>query len=217
MTPSKIGILLFCIFISINLVFINYKLFILKPPEPQAVSVTQTTPQSVLIQKQTSESSCTPSCLTSIREATASIALTAPTVSPTRTSASVSKPTPNSVREYFIPLGTGAGSPTEWAEITTVQSWIDSSQYSNIKSVVFETAVQVPDHNQIVQVRLYNLTDKYIVGSSELQFENANIAAVKSSGSIQLGTGNKLYVVQMKTQLGYTTNISNARIRITTN
>ena len=76
--------------------------------------------------------------------------------------------------------------------------------------------MHVPNANQIVEVRLYNETDKYIVGNSEFLYPSGTTQNFRIA-EIQLGSGAKTYKVQMKTQLQHTAVIDQARIHITTN
>ncbi len=125
-----------------------------------------------------------------------------------RTSGSAS-----SSKEYFVPLGSGTGTSKEWADVSGAQAYIDSTLYPAGKTVTFEVTLTIPAGNQIVWVRLYNATDKHPVWFSELSMEGSGPRAL-ISGPITLDSGKKLYVVQLKTQLGTLTNVLQSRIRI---
>jgi hypothetical protein len=118
-------------------------------------------------------------------------------------------------REYFVPLGAGSSTAGDWTNISGAQSYIDSLQYRRIKKVVFEVTVQVPTGNQTVSVRLFNATDRHPVWFSDVFMDGAGPVLLTSS-PITLDSGNKLYQVQAKTQLGYPANVSQSRIHITT-
>lgn len=123
------------------------------------------------------------------------------------------------VKEYFIPLGSGIGSGTEatgdWEDVSGVQAYIDPSQYGKIKQITVETTVYVPTGNQKVWIRLVNSTDGRAMEGSELSMTGTG-PTVLTSPPITLDGGNKLYKIQMKTQLKYSANITQSRLRITT-
>lgn len=116
-------------------------------------------------------------------------------------------------RESLITLGTGTSASTEYENVPTTQVYIDPSKYGTIKSVKFEVSIAVPTANQYVYVRLYNITDKNPVWNSEM-YMSGGPSAFLESGSITLASGNKLYVVQVKSQLKHQTNLNQARLRI---
>ncbi len=202
-------------FIAINLFFINVKLFdnIYNGKSAAFTYVVSPTP---LPQVTTPSNLCPNNCLNIIKDATASQKLS-PTIALTQTVKIIQPTQRPTVREFFIPLGTGTTSSDGWTDVPGAQAMIDTAQYSAIKSITFEAAVYVPDHNEGVWVRLYNSTDNYAIGGSELYFVDGNSSALLNTGSISLGSGNKLYKVQMKTQLKFPANLTNARIHLLTN
>jgi hypothetical protein len=118
-----------------------------------------------------------------------------------------------SSKEYFVPLGSGSGSSTEWADVSGAQAYIDSTLYPAKKTVTFEVTLGIPTGNQKAWARLYNATDKHPVLFSEMSMEGSEPQALVSS-PITFDTGKKLYIVQLKTQLGVLTNILQSRIHI---
>lgn len=211
----RIFIVVTLLFIAANLYFINVKLFdnIYNVKTAAFTYATSPTPEptapSLL---------CPNNCISIIKEATASKQVAKTTPSPAVQTAVVLTQAPAlQVREFFVPLGTGTSSSDSWTDVPGAQAMIDSGQYSGIKSVAFEAAVHVPDHNEGVWVRLYNSTDNYSIGGSELYYTDGNASTLLSTGAISLGSGNKLYKVQMKTQLKFPANLTNARIHILTN
>jgi len=118
-------------------------------------------------------------------------------------------------KEFIVTLGSGSNITDEWTDVTGVQSYIDSSQYGKIKKVTFEATVHVPTGNQKIYVRLYNVSDSHPVWFSEMWMEGTG-PRLLTSEPITLGTGNKLYQVQMKSQLKFKTDLVTSRIRITT-
>ena len=94
-----------------------------------------------------------------------------------------------------------------------VAAYIDSRLYGKVKKVMFEASVSVPSGT--ASVRLFNATDKHPVWYSELSMSGSGPELLVSS-PIFLDSGNKLYQVQMKSQLGATTNLLQARVHIIT-
>lgn len=175
---------------------------------------------------QTNPQTCAPSCLAEIDKAIAPLKITITSI-PRKQTNQVSQTTyvvqpttatqkTSSVQEFFIPLGSGSSSAADWSDVTGVKAEVDSGKYGNIQKVLFEASVHVSNANQIVEVRLYNETDKYIVGNSEFLYPSGTAQNFRIA-EIQLGQGAKIYKVQMKTQLGYTASLDQARIHITTN
>jgi hypothetical protein len=125
----------------------------------------------------------------------------------------IQTPVTASVKEYFIPFGSGQNSSDDWQNVTGLQTYIDSSKYPNIKSVVFEASVHIPTGNESANVRLFNATDKHPVWFSDVSLAGGD-AQFLISQPISLDPGNKLYQVQMKTQLQYPAMLDQARIHI---
>ncbi len=121
----------------------------------------------------------------------------------------------SAAKEYFVPLGTGTNATGDWTDVAGASAYVDTAQYPKIKNVVFEATVSVPTGNQTVYVRLFNATDKHPVWFSDVSM-NTTGPLLLTSSPITLDKGNKLYQVQMKTQLKFTANLSQSRIHITT-
>ena len=117
------------------------------------------------------------------------------------------------VKELYIPLGTGVNNTTDWVDVKGAAAYVNSGSYGTMKKVTFEASIGVPSGNQTAYVRLYNATDKHPVWYSEMSMVGAGPELLLSP-SITLDSGNKLYQVQMKSQLGATTNLLQARIHI---
>jgi hypothetical protein len=121
----------------------------------------------------------------------------------------------DTAKEYFIPLGSGSNLSDNWTDITGAEATIDTSQYRQIKKVIFEATIQVPTGNQTVWVRLFNVTDKHPVWYSEISM-NGTGPILLTSQPISLDVGNKTYQVQMKNQLQFTASLNQSRIRLQT-
>ncbi len=126
-----------------------------------------------------------------------------------------SNATSNSVKEYFVPLGSGTNVTDDWADVSGASAYIDTAAYGKMKKVTLEATLSQSVSSQKIWVRLYNTTDKHPVWYSEISTDNAGPTLLTSS-PISLDKGNKLYQVQMKTQLKGVTNLTQSRIHITT-
>lgn len=135
-----------------------------------------------------------------------------PPVTPTQTVPTSSNTSVEpAIKDYYIPFGTGTNQTSDWTDVPGMQAVIDFGNYTNIKEVYFEVNVNIPTGNEIVWVRLYNLTDKHPVWYSEVSTTNNDYVF---SSPIVYDTGTKVYQVQMKTQLQYPANITLARVHI---
>jgi hypothetical protein len=142
---------------------------------------------------------------------------TKPNVLGTTSTASSSAGITNSTnKELYVPLGTGINTTTDWTDVKGAAAYIDTKLYGKLKKVTFEASVGVPSGNQTAYVRLYNATDKHPVWYSEMTLSGSG-PELLTSLAIMLDSGNKLYQVQMKSQLGATTNLLQARVHIITN
>ncbi len=156
--------------------------------------------RNVLGKSTDTASACPAACVTEIKKQ----------VNASKTTSSA---TSGSVKESFIPIGTGSVTSDEWTDVPGLQVIIDTAQYGTIKEVTWDASVH-SDANQIVQVRLYNATDKHPVWYSDFTFNNSIVAGSQTSPKITLDAGNKAYIVQMKTQLKYQATLDFSRIRI---
>lgn len=143
-----------------------------------------------------------------------------PTITPTLTSTPTPSPTnaPTStpgLREYYIPLGQGNGSYTDWTVIPGMGAKISLSNYGKIEKVYFEATVRIPTGNQTVYVRLYNSSNQQNIVNSDLTLSSGTPTLLTSKEISLTDTKDEnLYQVQLKTQLGSATYIDQARLRI---
>lgn len=136
------------------------------------------------------------------------------TVTPS-TSPSVT-PTPPT-REYFIPLGQGSGTYTDWTVVPGIGAKINVTSYGKIEKVYFEATVRIPNGNQTVYVRLYNASSSQNITNSDVTLSSGTTTLLTSPAISLTDTKDEnLYQVQLKTQLGSTTYIEQARLRIVT-
>lgn len=121
----------------------------------------------------------------------------------------------NTAQEYFVPLGTGSTSASDWTDVVGMQANIDSTLYKKIKSVVLEATISIPTGNETAYLKLFNQTDKHPVWFSDVSVTGGTTQLVVSS-PITLDSGSKTYQIQAKTSLSYPANINQARIHIIT-
>ena len=159
--------------------------------------------------KSTVIDTCGANCKEEIEKQIAQSSINSPSV---KTQTTISAP---SVKEYFIPLGSGSSAASDWEDVPGAQAYIDSTAYGKIKTVTFEASLYTPTDNQIAYARLFNITDKHPVWNSDVSIEGGT-PQLKISSPINFDSGSKLYGVQMKTQLQSRTNLESARIHITT-
>jgi hypothetical protein len=213
-SPFKFFLILFSVLILINLVYIDMVLFLDKETDitKKLNSLNPSpSPSSQSLSKKELDI-CPQSCIAQIQEATASLKLSSsPSITPTQISVSS-----GARGEFFIPFGSGSGFSGDWEDIEGLQVYIDSTNYKGIQKVTFEASVRIPTGNQTAYVRLYNKTDKHPVWFSEVSITGGT-PQLLISDSITLDGGNKLYQVQMKTQLKFLTILDQARIHIITN
>lgn len=141
------------------------------------------------------------------------ITTTTPTVAqPSPTPIIIIKEAPaSSIKDYYIPFGTGSNQTDDWTDVSGLQATIDFGSYQNIKEVRFEVSVNIPTSNQTASVRLFNETDRHPVWFSEVVTTN-NVYTV--SAPIVYDNSPKVYKVQMKTQLKFLANLTLSRIHI---
>jgi len=197
-------IFIFLIIIIGNLFIIDVVLFSGKNTNTHTSSTISPPTPKLIAEKQ--ESTCSTACQQEIKRATA---ITAVTPAP------VTQTTIISGKEYYIPLGSGSSTSSDWADIPGAGGYIDNTAYGKIKTVTFETSLYTPTGNQTAYARLYNVTDAHPVWNSDVSIEGGT-AQLKISSPITLDSGSKLYQVQMKTQLSSRTNLENARVHILT-
>lgn len=117
-------------------------------------------------------------------------------------------------KESIIPLGSGTNATGDWTDVAGTSVALDSAQYGTIKKVTFEASVGVPTGNQRAYVRLYNVTDAHPIWYSDMSMDGTGPTTLTSPATLVLGTGTKTYIVQMKSQLKFPTNLVSARLRI---
>lgn len=122
---------------------------------------------------------CPVSCLSEISKATKAATLSVkptftPTPSPTVKPVSEAQTqiqTSSSVKEFFVPFGSGSNSSDDWQDVAGLRATLDPANYGSIKTITFEASVRIPTGNEVAYVRLYNATDKHPVWFSDVSLE----------------------------------------------
>jgi hypothetical protein len=206
-SPWTLLFLLLLIIIG-NLFILDVTFFSIKNSKISLKPLAVTAPTPVP-QKTDSSEECNASCKEEIaKQIAAAYAEKTPIVQKQTSNSS-------SVKEYFVTLGSGSSTSSDWADIPGAQSYIDSNAYGKIKKVTFEVSLYTPTGNQTAYARLYNVTDKHPVWNSDVSIDGG-LPELKISSSISLDLGSKLYQVQMRTQVQSRTNLENAKVHIVT-
>lgn len=177
--------------------------------------------EQVVVPTSATATLCPADCISKISEATSSLKLSQPeskakaVPSSQSTTTSTPRQSSSTVKEFFIPFGSGSNSAGDWSDVSGLAAYLDTTQYGQIKSVYFETSIHIPTGNETASVRLFNVTDKHPVWFSEVSIEGGT-PKLLISDPITLDSGRKLYQVQMKTSLKYEAVIDQARVHITT-
>lgn len=117
-------------------------------------------------------------------------------------------------KEIFIPLGSGSTKSNSYTDLGGLQVNIDTTKYSPIDSVIFESSIRVEGGNGKMYARLYQ-KDVGGVIDSEISTSSAT-GTLGSSSSFLLPTGNRVYTVQAKTDLvEFPAYVDGARVKIT--
>ena len=207
-THIVITLLLFVI--AGNLLILDLKVFSQKTNSPlnNAISIS---PTSSPLSPIADNLSCPQSCLTLISQ-TAKTPTSAPSINTTIITTSSTEPTE---RELYIPLGSGATAKSDWDDLTTTDTLIDTSKYGTIKEAYFNVILKNPSKTGDAQARLYNVTDKHPVWNSEVRMDSLSEKQL-ASPKISLDTGSKLYRVQATSGLSAQITIDNAKLRLIT-
>ncbi len=203
------------VLVLLNLIYLDIVIFQSGNAKTIEKIISNPPPQDV--DKNNDETFCSQACITKINEAVISLSKITPTSSPSPAPVKVqaTSGSTSTTKEYYVPFGSGSGSSSDWQDVSGLQANIDSSAYGNITSVVFEASLHVPTGNENAAVRLYNATDNHPVWYSQLDFTGNTSSTFLSSNKITLDAGNKLYKVQLKTQLQYPAVLDQTRIHIT--
>lgn len=202
---KNILIIVIISFFLVNLLYLDFKLAYTAPQSSDMKK-----PQPVK-----SEIPCNQNCVSTIYQAiyqATSSAVNSPTATPQKTTTGNSL----TVKEFFVPFGSSSSSSNDWLDVPGLQAYVDTGNFSAVKQVLFETSVHIQTGNETAKVRLYNATDQHPVWYSDVFFNTGTNPSLLVSQPITLDSGNKLYKVQMVTQLSYPATIDQARLHIIT-
>lgn len=201
--------LLFVILV-VNLAILDIGLFSNKSlVSPLFVSnATKAPPQKTESSKAGCDTSCVNTLYQAIKNATASSSVVRSEIKTLNTD--------SGEKEYYISFGSGNNAAADWVDVPGLQAYIDTTKYNGIKSARFEASIFIVNGNQKAYARLYNVTDQHPVWFSEVSLEGGQ-PKLLISDPISLDAGNKLYQIQMKTQLQSPTNLLQSRVHIIAN
>lgn len=160
-------------------------------------------PQNVIF------NSCPQSCLGIITNATKSAIVV---TKPQSTQSLLAPIAPPSVKEFFIPLGTGSLTTlNSWTDINTAQATFDTANYPSMTAAYFEVIMHTNQGE--VKARLYDTTTPFIYSGEQVS-TTSNTGQLVSK-QVPIRSGLKTYKVQMYTTID-TGTLDQARIRIVT-
>lgn len=210
---KKIIFITAIVILTADLAYLNYSVLFSKDIQnhPALQGIREDTKQTnKTIHLPFASDSCYPfSCVDLIRQATSSVAKQT-------TSSNISAALQSvSAKEYYVTFGSGQTGNDQYEDVPGLTAYIDSTKYGKIKSVTFEATIRIPTANGRIYVQLFNATDQHPVWFSEVSAEGTTSQLI-TSPPITLDSGNKLYKVQAKTTLKYSSLIDQARIHIIT-
>lgn len=174
-------------------------------PVTQIISSSSGEPQVII----SNSNSCPQSCLEIIANATKSAA---PVAKVQSTQSLLAPITPPSVKEFFIPLGTGSLTTLNaWTDINTAQATFDTANYPPITAAYFEAIMHTNQGE--VKARLYDTTTPFVYSGEQVTTTSTTGQLV--SHIIPIRGGAKTYKAQMYTTID-TGVLDSARIRIVT-
>ncbi|MBI5452044.1 hypothetical protein HY945_01150 [Candidatus Gottesmanbacteria bacterium] len=209
-SPTHLILIGLLMIIAVNLFVLDLKVFTPSSIQLSDVSTVNTSPTPLIspISSNLSNLSCPASCLSAIQQATTSAG---PTVNLQQ--GQPLQMASRSSREFYIPLGSGSTSKSNWDDLTATETVIDPGNYGNIKEAYFIASLRNPTQNGQAEAQLYNVTDKHPVWGSQVTMNGPSSQTI-TSGKITLDNGTKLYRVQLKSTLSYQAFLDNAKIRI---
>ena len=203
---------LFFLFL-INLAVLDFVIFSRSQETTSVQPVTTTESEKITITPTMApdkDESCPASCLQAISEANDAVLEQIPATSPSAATGVVSQ---TGVKEFYIPVGSGSTQSRDWIELAGVEAVIDSANFPNVKSVIFEASLRVPTANGRVYAKLYDVTAKHDVWYSEVWAEGSTSYRAESA-NINLSSGRHLYRLMMKSTMGYEALLDSARLKI---
>lgn len=215
------GFILFLIFVGIDLVYLNYRVLISRFIEPENSEVASPSPVKVTDTFFSSASDTTQLSILRdlIKEATAALTARVDFLAGISAQPKLSvlpSPTAPSVKEYYIPLGIGSTTATEWTDIPGAEAYVTPANFGRINSLYFEVGLEISSRSGRAYARLRNVTDNVGLVESEIYREGGD-PGLSSSGKIPVPVQTKLYRVQLKSSLGVEVKLQSARLKIFVN
>lgn len=213
----KWAVLILAAILFLDILFLNYRVLSFESPREQEQTQNiqteklqeETESQESSIVKQ--EDVCDAACIARFNQEIAALK----SLQAQKTTVSAPSST-TSVKEFYVPFGSGVNSSDEWQDVPGLQVYINRNSYPSIKTVTFEASIRVPTGNQTADVRLFNVTAGHPVWFSEMTFTGGGTPQLLISQPITLDPGSNLYKVQMKTQLKFPAYLDQARVHIAT-
>ena len=109
-------------------------------------------------------------------------------------------------------MSAGSISSVAWSDIIPSEFYFDLSSYPGAKQVRFE-AYLLSVNNDLGAARLYDVTNKRGVDSSDIQTTASTFTRVESSG-IVIWRGNNKYTVQLHSVNGTEVQLKDAKLKI---
>ena len=203
----KIFSIVVAVLLLADLAVVNFKVF--SPPKPILAPTPESTPEAEVTTVSNAplqEGGCSPDCLAAISAATKEAK--APVAQPTQGTA-----VGLTVKEFYIPFGSGSTKNNEWVELPGVEAVIDSANFFSVKSIIMEATLRIPSANGRVYAKLYDVTNKHDVWFSEVWAEGSTNYRAESA-VINLSSGRNLYRLMMKSTMGYEAILDLARLKI---
>lgn len=206
---SHIVIIFLLTLITLNLFLLDLKVF--SPENNIKISdiasvITPIPTLTINYQLPTNNLSCPISCFSIIQQATSA-------ASQGSSQEVLLQKASGQSREYYIPLGSGSTTKSDFEDITSSDTIIDPANYGNIKEAYFIATLKNPTQNGAVEAQIFNVTDKHLVWGSHIVMNGPAVQTI-TSDKITLDKGAKLYRVQLKSSLQYAASLDNAKIRI---
>ncbi|MBI2017725.1 hypothetical protein HYS92_01610 [Candidatus Daviesbacteria bacterium] len=123
-------------------------------------------------------------------------------------------PVSSSKSTVYIPLGSGGGpwANSDWYSTPEYQVSLDPANYPGYTGMNLEVTFRMVESAGTASVRLYNSTDSQAT-SSQVDTTSTSFS-VYTTSSFKLASGNKNYILQLKSTEGKNIFIQNARIRV---
>lgn len=206
-TATHLVIIALLVLVILNLFLLDLRVFRPQTVRLADIQTTAVSPTPPLLPLQTG---CGTDCKSAIRQEVAS-QIAAVTPQQPRYSASAQT---TSQHEWYIPLGTGSTTDSNWRDLPATETQVDPLLYGTGISTTFIVSLRNPTKNGQTEVQLYNVTDSHPVWGSRLVMNGPQTQTL-TSGPITLDPGAKTYRIQLKSSISYEVFVDNAKLRIT--